>query len=287
MREYALERLEEAGEREEAHRIHARYYLALAERAEPELTGREQRRWFGRLESTHDNMRAALRWLLDHDEGELALRLATALGYFWWARGHMGEGRRQIEAALGRAPDAAPHLRARALSRLGMLLIWFADEAEDPAIVLTEALELARSVQDTVTVALSLTNVGRLSLHTKQLDQSRRYLEEALTYWEDAQDEWGIAYTLGYLGAMEFRQGHHQEATRFLEESLTRYREMGEVSGRGLPAHLAGVHSRRAGRCSGRTRVRAGAARAEQRVAESTAPAPVRRGGCLAAPRPG
>src|SRR5205807_10257650 len=93
MREFARERLTEAGELEEAGRTHALFYLGLAERAEPELIGREQRRWFGRLEGAHENMRAALRWLRDHDGGERALRLATALGYFWEVRGYTAEGR--------------------------------------------------------------------------------------------------------------------------------------------------------------------------------------------------
>jgi non-specific serine/threonine protein kinase len=101
-------------------------------------------------------------------------------------------------------------------------------------VVLTEALELARSVQDTMTIARSLTALGVLDLFTKEWDHGRRYLEEALTYWEDAGDAWGSAYTLLYLGSIMFRQGHQQEAIRLLEESLARYREMGEISARGL-----------------------------------------------------
>jgi len=235
MREYALERLEEAGELEEARRSHALYYLALAEQAEPELTGQEQPLWFGRLEWARENLRAALRWLLDCDEGELALRLAAALDYFWEARGYIAEGRRQLDEALGRAPDADPHLRARALSRLGSLLVWMADEVEHPRAVLTEALELARSVQDPVTIARSLSLLGVLGLVTKEWDQGRRYLEEALTFSQEAGDNWGIAYALVYLGAMELRQGHHQEAVGLLEDSLARCREIGDRSARGFP----------------------------------------------------
>jgi non-specific serine/threonine protein kinase len=234
MREYALERLEEAGELEEARQTHALYYLTLAERAELELTGKWQRAWFARLEWAHDNLRAALRWLLDHDEAEPALRMATALGYFWEARGYTAEGSRLLDEALARAPATDPLLRARALSRLGGLLIWMADEAERPRAVLTEALELARSVQDPLTIARSLTALGVLDLFTKEWDHGRRYLEEALTHWEDAGDAWGSAYTLLYLGSIMFRQGHQQEAIRLLEESLVRYREMGEISARGL-----------------------------------------------------
>jgi predicted ATPase/DNA-binding CsgD family transcriptional regulator len=234
IRDYALERLAETGELDAAGQTHARHYLDLAERAEPELTGPGQRAWFGRLERAHDNLRAALRWLLDHDEVELALRLATSLGYFWVARGYIAEGQRQLDEALRHAPDADSHLRARALSRLGHLLIWMNDEAECPRAVLTEALELARSIQDPVTIARSLSLLGVLGRVTREWDQSRRYLEEALTYWEDAGDAWGIAYTLAYLGSIECRQGHYQEAARLLEDSLGQFRGIGDVSARGV-----------------------------------------------------
>jgi predicted ATPase/DNA-binding CsgD family transcriptional regulator len=79
MREYARERLVEAGEQEETGRLHARYYLSLTGRAEPELFGPERRSRLARLEGAQDNLRAARCWLLDHDEGALALRLTTTL----------------------------------------------------------------------------------------------------------------------------------------------------------------------------------------------------------------
>jgi predicted ATPase/DNA-binding NarL/FixJ family response regulator len=251
IRDYALERLAEAGEREKAGRLHAMYYLGLAERAEPELTGREQRAWFLRLERAHENLRAALRWFADHDEGELALRLATALGYFWEARGYMAEGQRQLDEALARAPAADPHIRARALSRLGALLIWLASEVERPTAVLTEALDLARSVEDTLTIARSLSSLGVLGLYTKEWDRSHRHLEEALTYWQEAQHAWGIAYTLLYLGAIELMQEHREEALRLLEESVAGYREMGDESARGLALMWLVIAAREQGEIPG------------------------------------
>jgi predicted ATPase len=87
VRQYAYEQLEMGGELEGASRAHAQYFLDLAERAEPELTGRRQNVWYQRLEREHDNLRAALRWLLDRGHKEEALRLSSALGPFWWIRG--------------------------------------------------------------------------------------------------------------------------------------------------------------------------------------------------------
>jgi non-specific serine/threonine protein kinase len=233
IRDYALERLAEAGELDAAGRIHALYYLALAERAEPELTGREQRTWFRRLELAHENLRAALCWFGDHGESELGLRLATALGYFWEARGYMAEGQRQLEEALAQAPVVDVHLRARALSRLGALLMW-STEGERAKVVLIEALDLARSVGDTLGIAWSLSYLGSLGVYAQEWDQSKCFLAEALTSWQETQDAWGIAYALHYLGAIELMEEHREEAERLLEESVARYREMGDESARGL-----------------------------------------------------
>jgi predicted ATPase len=80
--EYARERLEENGEAEEVRRLHAEYFLALAEEAEPELWGPEDTAWIERLEAEHDNMRSALSWALGGADVELGLRLAGAVSMF-------------------------------------------------------------------------------------------------------------------------------------------------------------------------------------------------------------
>jgi predicted ATPase len=73
VRRYARERLEESGEADAFRRRHADFFLALAEEAEPELAGAQQQEWANRLETDHDNMRAALSWALER-EPQTALR---------------------------------------------------------------------------------------------------------------------------------------------------------------------------------------------------------------------
>ncbi|MBV9356497.1 MAG: hypothetical protein JO023_13330 [Chloroflexi bacterium] len=61
---------------------HADFYLALAEPTRPELAGPDQVARLDRLlvDQERDNLRAALRWLCEHDhDGERELRLVTAL----------------------------------------------------------------------------------------------------------------------------------------------------------------------------------------------------------------
>jgi len=170
VREYAQEQLARHGELEAARRAHARYFLALAERADPQLRGRGQREWYFRLEREHDNLRAALRWLLDQDgpaDREAALRLAGALGYFWWLRGYHVEGVRWLERALLRAPAASDleddgatvAARSQAQIAAGKILA-LQGEFDRARAVLEEALDLAQRRHDPAGAAQALTELG-------------------------------------------------------------------------------------------------------------------------------
>jgi predicted ATPase len=89
VRAFAQDRLEEFGG-EELRMRHMRWLTELAEKAEAELVaGNEAAEWLDRLESEHDNVRAALAWALDRDHVGLALALATSLKTFWDVRGHL------------------------------------------------------------------------------------------------------------------------------------------------------------------------------------------------------
>src|SRR4029453_8625785 len=68
VREYGEERLAESDEVEPTRWAHALFYLALAERAAPELRGRGQAVWLERMEREHANVRAALAWLTERDD---------------------------------------------------------------------------------------------------------------------------------------------------------------------------------------------------------------------------
>jgi hypothetical protein len=106
IREYALVGLEasdgeaEGKEAQALRRVHAAYYLALAERAEPELTGSAAGAWLGRLEHEHDNLRAALGWAHKRSAVEMGLGLVAAIWRFWWTHGHAREGLAWAEGLL-------------------------------------------------------------------------------------------------------------------------------------------------------------------------------------------
>ena len=105
IREYGMERLALNGELEATRQAHAEFHLAFAEEAEPQLLSNQQITWLERLDREHENLRAALHWLLEQGKigqnMEMALRLSGALWRFWDLRGYVSEGRQWLEQALG------------------------------------------------------------------------------------------------------------------------------------------------------------------------------------------
>src|SRR4051812_6687192 len=121
IRQYAAERLAEAGESDAVARAHAGYLAALAERAETELRGNGQARWLPRLAAERDDIDAALAWCTAHaaEEPDAGLRLVAPLGWYWYFATHPDGGRR-VAAMLAAAPGGSPEARARALQALAV-----------------------------------------------------------------------------------------------------------------------------------------------------------------------
>jgi predicted ATPase/class 3 adenylate cyclase len=118
IREYANELLEQGSETDAVRDRHAVHYLALTELAYGERFDRGLT-WVRRLEAEHDNLRAALDYLADHDSLRY-LRLVGALGWFWLARSHFAEATRRLEDALASSTENGP-LTARAQTSLGLI----------------------------------------------------------------------------------------------------------------------------------------------------------------------
>jgi predicted ATPase len=116
IREYAAEKLEARGETEAMRRRHAEIFLDFAEEMGHGFRGSGNRAvWLNRFAGEHDNLRAALAWLLAGDDAERSLRLAGAIWIFWSERNFFAEGQRWLEAALALAGPASTTSRALAL----------------------------------------------------------------------------------------------------------------------------------------------------------------------------
>jgi predicted ATPase/DNA-binding CsgD family transcriptional regulator len=122
IRDYALAELAAGGELESVRRKHARYYMGVAERvANPRLDVPDGPVLMLVTDREHDNLRSALRWLVDRGEADASLRLAGALWSYWEKRGHWAEGLQWLQTALA-LPDNQD-LRVRAEALIGMAIL--------------------------------------------------------------------------------------------------------------------------------------------------------------------
>src|SRR5215210_2000902 len=226
--EYVRERLEASGEAEETRRLHAEYFLALAEGAEPELRGPDQLGCLERLEAEHDNMRAALQWSLGK-EPETAFRLAGMLARFWEIRSDFSEGSGSLEAALRQSgrPNTITEAatRAKLLSEAGTFAFYRADF--DYATALHgEALELYRELGDDSGVAFALMCLGAQYGEQGDYEPAAPFFEEALALSRRIGDKRNIVTTLQNLAEVERMRGNYERAKTLGMESMALAREM-------------------------------------------------------------
>jgi predicted ATPase/class 3 adenylate cyclase/DNA-binding CsgD family transcriptional regulator len=244
LREYGLEMLASAGEAQATHKAHAAYYLTLAEQAEPKFTGPQQLTWFERLEREHDNLRAALSWLLkqssERQSNELALRLAGALWNFWFIRGHVSEGRRWLEWVLNANKYERSAMRAKALIGAGNLATLH-DDFDQTEVLGTEGLALYRELGDRRGCAAALSCLGYAAMMECKYAHARALVEESLTITQEADDPGDRIPALQVLASVHFYQGEYARARVLLEEDLALAREKGDVHGLAATLMLLGM----------------------------------------------
>ena len=264
IRQYANEKLGLSGEGPVVRDRHLGFFLGLAEQAEPTLRTGSQLEGIQRLDAEHDNLRAAL----DHahaspDRAEIGLRLAGALGWFWWLRGHHAEGSGRLARALAQAAGAPPALRGRALCLSAQLspglkqaapawsagLAAYREAADGWGIAfallgaaeqsvqdgdlaaalgaLEEGLERARATGDAWIVARLLQEHGKYHHHRLELERAVPPLREGLALARETGDRWLVGHILHTLGKIWGFQGEWQESLALLQESLKLQRALG------------------------------------------------------------
>src|SRR5215216_666932 len=189
IRQYARERLVEAGGGEKVRDRHLAYYLKFAERTEPELRGPHQIAWLDRLEKEVDNLRAALEWALDVNV-EAGLRMASALLWFWHIRSGKSEGIDWLERALSAAVrewDSAPLpptralIRGKALNAVGSLMVMHGS-SERGRELSEESLELHQKLGSSGQqgIAYALWNLAQAAANDEDIERAKTLSEKSL-----------------------------------------------------------------------------------------------------------
>jgi predicted ATPase/DNA-binding SARP family transcriptional activator len=220
LRAYALERLEASGEADTVRRRHAAHALAFAERAAAALYGPEQSAWLRRIDSDYENLRAALRWLLERGDGDPGLRLGAALWLYWTVREHLTEGRTWLDALLQLpAPPATVARRPEALFGAG-LLAWYQRDDAAAQRRFEEAVAQATVLADRRTVALARLGQGLVAAFRSDFARAAACFEASRSDFLLAGDEWGLSWALVGLAQAVRAQGGAERARPLLEEAL-------------------------------------------------------------------
>lgn len=236
IREYGLEALAEGGEIEELQRAHAAYYLMLAELSEPELRSGQQQEWLDRLKREYENLRAALKWTQNNRNVELGLRMAGALGLFWYMRGYLSEGRAWLEALLAQdssGDNVVPvhtDVRAKALNSAGMLVAEQGDYGR-AALLVEESMALFQELGDKRGKAAALNIRGIVAKYQGDYERAIALHEECLSLQRELGNKRGVAVALNNLAAISQEQGNYRRALELGEESLAIKRESGNKHG--------------------------------------------------------
>jgi len=232
VRQYSRERLQETGEDAPVRQRHRDYYLGLVKEAEPYLTGARQSEWLDRLETEHDNLRAALAWCLSDTEGVgSGLELAGALSRFWEIRGYWSEGRRWLEAALAQA-EGLRRSAAHGKALLGAGRLAYAQGEDTGARSLhEESLRIYRELGDKRGIAASLQNLGNVAEARWNPGEAHLRYAQSLEISREIGDRWGIAASLYGLGNVAYDRGEYELAHSLYEESLAIREEIGDKGG--------------------------------------------------------
>ena len=231
IREFGLERLAESGEEAETRDRHARFFLALAEEAAPELTGPGQAAWLDRLARDHDNIRGALRWSVEADRAETGLLIAAAIWRFWQLRDHLAEGEARLTELLA-APSAAAATPARAagVNALASVVYWRGDYAAARDRY-GEALELYVALGDDAGEADVRASLGWVAAATGDRATARRRFAEAADSARARGDRTSLGFALQGLGMSALRDGDRPAARVALEEAIDLLRASGDRFG--------------------------------------------------------
>jgi predicted ATPase len=236
VRVYAAEQLWSCGEAAAVRTRHCNWCLVFAERAAAGLVGSDQFAWFRLVTEEHDNLRAALDWCAtEPGSAEAELRIAAAMGQFWWPRKPV-EGRRRLMHALDRAEQVPNSARATALRWQALFERNFGDPNTGRKLAHI-ALADARAVGDTPAI---LSVLYALALLTREEDLATRLsvLEEAVALSSTAGIKEQVAERLALLATALVEAGDLQRARVLLDEAERLTRTESRVRQRVIAAHL-------------------------------------------------
>lgn len=226
VRQYANLHLSTAGETREAYLAHARWYSALARRADAGLWSAEHQSWAGQFEREHDNLRAVLgRCVRGELEIDLGLRLVDALWQFWLLSGYLTEGRSWLDGLLARDPPASTH-KANAMLHATGLALRQGDYTSRTVRLTSESLATFRDLGDTHGESRALRALGSQAYVHGEYSEAESYFHQCAHLAVLSGQEEERALAVHELGIIAWARGQDREAREQLDESCALFRTL-------------------------------------------------------------
>jgi len=246
IREFASEQLAASGEIIQIERAFEEFLIARAKAAEEGLHGPDHLLWLGRLETEHDNLRAAMSRALDRGDGPIALRLALQLWEFWETRGYRSEGRAWLERTLALAGTVDERDQAAAESALGRLSFDLGDYDAAEAHY-QKSLVASRQLGEAIAEAEVLSALAKIAVNRLAYDKANGLGEESLKISRQSGDRRRMASALQVLGMIAREQGQYERALELFEESMALGQALGDTAWTARIASQIGFTHRLAG----------------------------------------
>ncbi|WP_131746252.1 BTAD domain-containing putative transcriptional regulator [Frankia sp. Cppng1_Ct_nod] len=287
VRVFATERLAEAGEADRVRENHARYYTRLAETAEPYLRTEDQIEWIHRLDAENDNLLAALRWAVDGQHADTAVRLGAAVGWLWTMRGLHHQAATRLAPVVALQGPASLEARARAMFIHAMnrqipirqdgdsaaladallpVVRRAVAESDSPMLALAEPMVAAWTTDspaareafgdivahpDPWTRAVALFIRGSIAENAGDAAAAASDFARSLKAFRITGDRWGLHVGLRVIAEARALAGRHAEAVEACRQALELAVEVGAWDDAGWTRIMIGFQLARAGELPG------------------------------------
>ena len=247
VRQYGYDLLTRGGELEALQNRHIDFFLKLVKQAEAGLMTTQSPYWLKRLDAEQDNLRAAFTYGQALKRYEDTLRLAVGLFWFWQTRGHIGEGRAQLEQLLTSA-SLNKAIRARGLWAAGTLA-WIQGDYAVARAQVEESLALFRQIdpQGKLDIAISLRELGIIATYQGELEYAHSVLDEGIPLLREIGNKWHLALALYNHGLVHEAENDIPTARENFHASLSLFRELNEPWGLSVALHGFGRIASRQG----------------------------------------
>jgi predicted ATPase/class 3 adenylate cyclase len=226
LHQYAVERLDETGERDEVERRFVALCADIAAMAGGRMLGPDASAWLARLDIEDHNLRAAVDWSVAHGEPETGLRIASAVWRWYHLRGRLREGRALLEDLLARPEPVDPRVRMKGLAAAGGLAYWL-DDFPAARLAYEERLALAEPTGEARIVAEAHYDLGFIALVEERVDDLRIHEQRALDLYTESGDLESAARARQALTIGTFLTGDYEAASRVSHLDLETFRARG------------------------------------------------------------